>query len=78
MKQITDIQIAAVMRQAKYYAKAVIEYKKEYDEIKTIYEQNKDIFSKDANAYLKDKMNSYEKNIKYYTDILELIEREVK
>ena len=32
MKQITDIQIAAVMMQAKYYAKAVIEYKKEYDE----------------------------------------------
>ena len=56
-----------------------LEYnKKEYDEIKTIYEQNKDIFSKDANAYLKDKMNSYEKNIKYYTDILELIEREDK
>ena len=56
-----------------------LEYnKKEYDEIKTIYEQNKDIFSKDANAYLKDKMNSYVKNIKYYTDILKLIEREVK
>ena len=59
-----------------------LEYnKKEYDDIKTIYEQNKDIFSKDANAYLKDKMNSYVKNIKYYTDILKLIEsieREVK
>ena len=56
-----------------------LEYnKKEYDELKAIYEQNKDIFSKDANAYLKDKMNSYEKNIKYYTDILKLIEREVK
>ena len=54
-----------------------LEYnKKEYDELKTIYEQNKDIFSKDANAYLKDKMNSYLKNIKYYTDILKLIESE--
>ena len=63
----------------KSITKNKLEYnRKEYDEIKTIYEQNKDIFSKDANAYLKDKMNSYEKNIKYYTDILNLIEREEK
>ena len=67
------------MNDIKTITQSKLEYnKKEYDELKAIYEQNKDIFSKDANAYLKDKMNSYVKNIKYYTDILKLIEREEK
>lgn len=51
MKQITDQQIAAVMEQAKHYAKASIEYEREYLKTKIIgYKDVSDMYSEQLNG----------------------------